>query len=246
MSNPPLHTGSHLPRSSKVLTPSPESIRRLPLLADISDQELSLVLQHIRIEQFPKHEHIIQKGSQPDSLVFLLAGQMQVIDVTEDGREIGLRMLVPGDFFGELSIISGKPRTASVISLTSVVAAFLPRSTALHLFSHSPSIANKMMKILAEKITKDSELRSMLSIQNSSKRVYALLESLITRRVSGEAVIENPPTHQKISIMVNTSRETVTRALNHLKRMGIIEKSGTAIFVVNSDALRALMRDTHE
>lgn len=216
------------------------------MLSEISDSEMSMVQNSLHIEQFSKHECIIQKGSHPDSLLFLLAGQIQVVDVTEDGREIGLRMLSPGNFFGELSIISGNPRTASVVSLTSVVVAFLPRNQALHLFSHSPSIANKMIRMLAEKITKDSELRSMLSIQNASKRVYVLLESLITSRISGAAVIENPPTHQKISIMVNTSRETVTRALNNLKRHGIIEKRANVIVILNPDALHHLLQDTHE
>jgi CRP-like cAMP-binding protein len=205
---------------------------------------MALVLKDLRVEQFSRRENILQKGSFPDSLLFLLVGQMQVVDVTEDGREIGLRILSPGNFFGEIAVITGSPRTASVVSITNVVVAFMPRELALLLFSHSPSIANKMIHMLAEKIAKDSELRGMLSIQNASKRVFALLESLKTSRVSGEVVIERLPTHQEIAIMVNTSRETVTRALIHLGQLGIIKKSAHSVTILKPDALHQLLQNT--
>jgi CRP-like cAMP-binding protein len=46
---------------------------------------------------------VLHKGGSGDGLLFLLSGQLQVIDITEDGRAIGLRMLAPGDFFGEIA-----------------------------------------------------------------------------------------------------------------------------------------------
>jgi len=242
--NKKINSESHLPSSSKILRPTAESVRKIPLLSDITDIEIQPVLKELRIEQFPRRENIIKKGSLPDSLLFLLAGQMQVVDITEDGREVGLRILTPGDFFGEIAVITGSPRTASVISLTNVVVAFMPRNLALHLFSHSPSIANKMIKLLAEKIAQDSELRGVLSIQHASKRVFALLQSMKSTRISGEDVIERLPTHQEIAIMVNTSRETVTRALIQLSRQGIIIKNSHTVTITKPAELLELSKDS--
>jgi len=166
------------PQGSNLGKLTRETIRRIPLLSEISEEEVALVLRELRITQYPRRETIIQKGSAPDSLLFLIAGQLQVIDVTENGREVGLRILSPGEFFGEIAVINGCPRTAFVVALTNVIVAFLPRTTALHLFSHSPSIANKMMGMLANKIQKDSEFRALLSIQNSSKRVCTLTSTM--------------------------------------------------------------------
>jgi CRP-like cAMP-binding protein len=234
---------SGLPQACKLVKVTRETILRIPLLSEISEEEVALVLRELRISQFHRREMIIQKGSAPDSLLFLLAGQLQVIDVTESGKEIGLRILHPGDFFGEIAVINGGPRTAYVVALSQVLVAFLPRATALHLFTHSPSIARKLMLLLAEKIQKDSEFRALLSIQNSSKRVCSLLQTLTTRLNSGEQVIERIPTHQEIAIMINTSRETVTRTLLSLAQRGVIQKDSRRLIIRNPAALQQIAQD---
>jgi CRP/FNR family cyclic AMP-dependent transcriptional regulator len=118
---------------------------------------------------------VLHKGGSGDGLLFLLSGQLQVVDITEDGRAIGLRMLAPGDFFGEIALINNSTRSASVVALTDVLVAFLPAPTAMHLFSHSPSVAKQMLQHLAQKIQRDSEFRALLSINNTTKRIYNYL-----------------------------------------------------------------------
>lgn len=221
-----------------------QTLRNIPLLAGMSDEECALLLKELTAEEFPRRETIIRKGSPPESLLFLISGQLQVIDITEDGREVGLRILSPGDFFGEIAIITGGPRTAFVVSLTSAVVAFLPRSLALHLFANSPSIANKMMQLLADKISKDSELRSLLSIQNARRRVFALLDSLITKRITGEKIIERLPTHHEMALMVNTSRETVTRALLSLSQQGVIVRKSHTVVILDHKVLKQLTQES--
>jgi CRP-like cAMP-binding protein len=187
----------------------------------------------------------LQKGGAGDSLLFLLTGQLQVIDVTEDGRAIGLRMLAPGDFFGEIAVINGSTRSASVVALTPVLVAFLPRTTALHLFLHSPSVANHMLRHLAEKVQRDSEFRALLSIHNTSRRVYNFLELFRQQKPDNSIVVENLPTHQDIAIMINTSRETVTRAILTLVQQGIVEKDAQhRLIILKPDALQKLIQGT--
>ncbi|WP_338845955.1 Crp/Fnr family transcriptional regulator [Massilia sp. W12] len=206
-------------------------LRRIPLLADLSDEEIVRVKTDLRIRQYAKREVVLQKGGSGDALLFLLAGQLQVIDVTEDGRAIGLRMLNPGDFFGEIAVINNSTRSASVVAMSEVLVAFLPAPTALHLFSHSPSVANLMLRHLAQKIQRDSEFRALLSINNISKRIYTYLSLLKQTLPDGREVIENMPTHQDVANMVNTSRESVTRALAVLLQQGIVEKQAHRLLI---------------
>jgi CRP/FNR family cyclic AMP-dependent transcriptional regulator len=216
-------------------------LRKIPLLANLSEEDMLRVRADIRIRQYNKRDVVLQKGATGDSLLFLLTGQLQVIDVTEDGRAIGLRMLAPGDFFGEIAVINGSMRSASVVALTPVLVALLPRATALHLFSHSPSVANQMLRFLAEKVQRDSEFRALLSIHNTSKRIYTFLELLKEKKPGDEGeVVENLPTHQDIANMINTSRETVTRTLLTLVQQGIIKKGTHRLIIVNPEALQKL------
>ncbi|SHN42613.1 cAMP-binding domain of CRP or a regulatory subunit of cAMP-dependent protein kinases [Duganella sacchari] len=218
-------------------------LRRIPLLAGLSDEEVQRLKPELRFRQYNKRDIVLQKGAAGDGLLFLLSGQLQVIDVTEDGRAIGLRMLAPGDFFGEIAVINGSQRTASVVAMSSVLVAFLPAPAALHLFSHSPSVANLMLRHLAAKIQRDSEFRSLLSINNTSRRIYTYLVQMKTapEQPGDPEVVKNLPTHQDIANMINTSRETVTRALAALVQQGIIQKVNQELRIVDPQGLQKLV-----
>jgi len=220
-------------------------LRKIPLLANLTDSEMEMVKKDLRIRRYGRREVVLQKGGRGDSLLFLLSGQLQVVDITEDGRAIGLRILAPGEFFGEIAVINNSTRSASVVALSEVLVAFLPSTTALHLFSHSPSVANQMLRHLAQKIHHDSRFRALLSIHNTSKRIYSFLVLLKQKQEGQEGnveVVENLPTHQDIANMVNTSRETVTRALLTLTQQGIIQKDSHRLIIIKPEALQKLVQ----
>ncbi|SFL48865.1 Crp/Fnr family transcriptional regulator [Rugamonas rubra] len=216
-------------------------LRKIPLLADLSDEEIVAVKAELRIRQYAKREVVLHKGGSGDGLLFLLSGQLQVIDVTEDGRAVGLRMLAPGDFFGEIALINGTTRSASVVAMSEVLVAFLPAPLAMRLFSHSPSVAKQMLQHLAQKIQRDSEFRALLSINNTSRRIYTFLV-LMQKRLPDGTVVDNLPTHQDIANMINTSRETVTRALLTLVQQGIVQKEPHRLVIKNPEALQKLVQ----
>ena len=223
------------------------NLRKIPLLAGLSDDEMRRVNAEIRIRHFNKREVVLHKGGSGDALLFLLSGQLQVIDVTEDGRAIGLRMLMPGDFFGEIALINNSTRSASVVAMTDVLVGFLPAPTAMHLFAHSPSVARHMLKHLAQKIQRDSELRALLSINNTAKRIYTYLlqmQKAQSQEPGAPTVVENLPTHQDIANMVNTSRETVTRALLTLTQLGIAQKDAHRLIIRDPEGLKKLAHGT--
>lgn len=215
-------------------------LRKIPLLAELTEEEMARVKSEIRIRQYAKREVVLHKGGGGDSLLFLLSGQLQVVDITEDGRAVGLRTLVPGDFFGEIALITGTTRSASVIAPCPVLVALLPVNTALHLFSHSPSVAKYMLRYLAQKIQRDSEFRSLLSIHNTAKRIYNFLILMKQKKPDNIEVVENLPTHQDIANMMNTSRETVTRAILALVNQGIVKKEPSRLIIINPQELQKL------
>lgn len=216
-------------------------LRKIPLLADLSDEDVAKVKDELRFRYFSKRAVVLHKGGTGDALLFLLSGQLQVIDVTEDGRAVGLRMLAAGDFFGEIALINGSTRSASVVAMSEVLVAFLPAATAMHLFSHSPSVARKMLGHLAQKIQRDSEFRALLSINNTTRRIYTYIGLMQhTEDQDGRRVVENLPTHQDIANMINTSRETVTRALLVLAQQGIVQKDAHRLLILDPDALQRL------
>ncbi|TFW30247.1 Crp/Fnr family transcriptional regulator [Massilia arenosa] len=235
-----------LPADSGTAAPTPQQVevqvhlRKIPLLANLSEEEMKLVKGELRFREYARRDIVLQKGGTGDALLFCITGSLQVIDITEDGRAIGLRILQPGDFFGEIAVITGSIRSASVVALTPCLVALLPRATALHLFSHSPSVANQMLKFLAEKVQRDSQFRALLSIHNTAKRIVSYIDLMKKEKEGEGAVVENLPTHQDIANMINTSRETVTRTLLMLAQQGIIKKGTHQLIIIKPDELKKL------
>lgn len=213
-------------------------LNKIPLLQGLDEMALKYVAGVLQVRTVDRGYHILHKGSVGDYLLFLLSGRLQAVDITEDGREIGLSFLEAGDYFGELSIIDGLPRSASVIACEPSMYAFLPRLQALELIHNNPLVAERVLKRFAASIRRASNFRTILGIPNAFQRVYALLDYLAQKSCGGLVVIERLPSQREISIMVNTSRETVSRAIQVLVQRGVVEKDMRRLIVRQPDVLR--------
>lgn len=229
----PLAAGQKRPR--QVIT---IHLNKLPLLQGVDQATLKKMARVLQVRTANRGQPILHKGDEGGHLLFLLSGRLQAVDITEDGREIGLSFLMAGDYFGELSVIDGEPRSATVVACEPSMYALLPRAEALALMHNNPLVAERMFKRLALGIRRASNFRTILGIPNAFQRVYALLDYLARTSPGGLVVIERLPTQQEISIMVNTSRETVSRALNILIQRGVVEKDMKRLIVRQPDALR--------
>lgn len=197
----------------------------------------------LQLRHVERGQHVLHKGSIGDHLLFLLSGRLQAVDMTEDGREIGLSFLTAGDYFGELSIIDGLPRSASVVACEPSLIALLPRTQALALIYNTPLVAERVLKRMAMSIRSASSYRTILGIPNAFQRVFALLNQFAKIAPGGLVVIEKMPTQQEIAIMVNTSRETVSRAIHILIQKGIVEKDMRRLIVRQPEALHKAVSD---
>lgn len=218
-------------------------LSKLPLLAGVDAAVIQKMAQVLQVRTAARGQPILHKGGPGDHLLFLLSGRLQASDITEDGREVGLSFLMAGDYFGELSVIDGLPRSATVVAIEPSTYALLPRAQALELMHTNPLVAERMFKRLALGIRRASTYRMILGIPNAFRRVYALLDYLAREHPGGLVVVDQLPTQQEISIMVNTSRETVSRAIHALIDRGVVEKDLRRLIVRQPDVLRRELID---
>jgi CRP-like cAMP-binding protein len=221
---------------------------KVPLLRDLSSDVFDELNRTIQVNDVVRGQIIIKKGSKNDSFYFLLKGRLQAVDLTEDGREVGLNFLTNGDYFGELSVIDGLPRSATVVAMEDSLIASLSRAHALDLIYKNPTVVAILLKKLAESIRHASDYRGILAIPNAFQRVFALLNTMLHVAPGGLCVIDNMPTQREIAIMVNTSRETVSRALNFLFKEAIAEKDLRRLIIrkpneLNNIGLNKLVKD---
>jgi CRP-like cAMP-binding protein len=217
------------------------------LLRNLDDELIAEISRHIRYRRFTKREFVVRKGEAGTSLLMLISGRLQVIALSEDGREIGLDFVEPNDYFGELSIIDGGPRSASVIATTEAVVGFLPKVHARTLFYHNPTVIEALLQRLCNTIRQASNYRSLLGLTRAYARVYSVLEAAVARNTTSDLpTIESLPNQHAIAIMANVSRETVSRALKALLEAGVVAKESRRLTVLDAPMLARLARGEAE
>ncbi|MGQ9867206.1 MAG: cyclic nucleotide-binding domain-containing protein [Pseudanabaenaceae cyanobacterium] len=124
------------------------SLQRVPYFAELSPADLlELTQQGFRRVVLPQ-EFLCQEGDVGSSLYIILAGQAEVLSCR---RQMRLAMLEPGDFFGEIALLTGRLRVASVRALTEVKCFVAPREYLQYLLTKHPSLASYLAKVLAER-----------------------------------------------------------------------------------------------
>lgn len=181
--------------------------------------------------QYARREVVFGKEQSRFELGFLLDGRLQGVDFTIDGRGVGLYFVEPGDYFGELSIIDGQRPAEHVVAAAKSTAAFLDAPTAHRLIVENPDLARAVMTRLAARVRAAAAQRTLLALPNPFQRLCLQLV-LLTRQVSpDQACLDPAPTHQELAMMINASRETVTRAFQALMLREAIRRDGNRLLL---------------
>lgn len=214
---------------------TPQLLSSFPILRPLPEAVLSALAQHCSIRKFIRRGVVLQAGQREEQICFLFEGRLQGVDFTIDGREVGLYFIEPGDFCGELGLFDSGPQPEFVIALTSAVTVFMPKDAMREVMLKYPGVINVLGAKMAARIRQMTFQRSLLGLPNITQRVCCQLWILVPERDKGAletSAILNPPTHLEIAIMLNISRETVTRVFQTLQNRQIVKRDGPATLLV--------------
>ena len=154
--------------------------------------------------------------------------------LSEGGKEIILSILGDGDFFGEMSLLDGEPRSATVIAMKDSTMLVIQRNDFLKQLKQNPTIATGVLSEMSRRIRRADQRIGNLILLDVFGRVARFLLDLAKRegvRYDDGILIERRPTQQDIASMIGASRETVSRVLNELNRRGLISISGKSVMI---------------
>ncbi len=211
---------------------------RFPLLAELPDVLLTGLASQMSERQFARREMVVSKDQPFYALGFLIDGRLQGVDFTVDGRGVGLYFVDPGDFFSELSVVDGQRPAEHVIAAAKSTVLFLEGDAARSLIFDNPIVAQRVMTRLAARVREVMAQRTLLGLPNPSQRLCVQLLQLARPNVRGVLVADPAPTHQELAIMINSSRETVTRAFQALALKEAIQRDGSALILLRPDLLQ--------
>jgi len=218
-------------------------LKNFALLQPLPDELLEQLGQQSKLIEVPRRKVVMEKNQTAHSLGLLVDGRLQGIDITLDGREAGLYFIKPNDFFGELSVIDQQPATEFVIALTTSRFVMIPSTTIRQLIEKSPQIATIINQRLAQRLRESMQQRTLLTMPSPIQRVCAQLIQMTLKNPSGQQIVVYAPTHQEIAIMINTTRETVTRVFQKLQKNGTIIREGNSLHIKNIEQLSQLAKE---
>jgi len=209
-------------------------LKRVPIFSQLNDDELEKIRNLCVTQHYEKDRIILIEEESGNTLFIIQKGRVKVSRMSDDGREVILSILERGEFFGELSLIDGKARSASVTAIEDSEVLMLRRGDFMGLLEEHPQIAISLLKELAGRIRKsDTQIKS-LSLQDAMGRVASALLLLAEEAgviKQGRVVIHKIPLQQDLANMAGTSRETISRVFRHLEEEKLMEREGRKVII---------------
>lgn len=213
-------------------------LKKVPLFSDLSEAELARFAEVTREREYPKNSVILFEDDPGDALYIVSTGQVKVVLIGEDGREVILSVLGDGDFFGEMALIDDEPRSAHVIAMRDSQLLVLRRDDFQAQLVAQPKIGLKLLRVLVQRLRRADEKIGGLVLLDVNGRVARLLLDMADE--GGGPKITRRLTHHTIAQMIGSSRETVSRAMRELVDRGLIEVTRREISIRNREGLGLL------
>lgn len=190
------------------------------LCSTISEDDKLFLQAHGFVRSYKKGDVIIHKGDVAQSFYFVMSGRVDIYIEDKTGRAL-LRRLGPDEFFGELALLTGGQRTASVSAAEDGKFMVVRKRDFKACLLTRPSLALSMIPYFISMITFLTERVGSLALHDVYGRIVLELNRLAVD-LNGERVIEGRWTHAKIAELIGAQRETVTKIMVELKRLGYV------------------------
>jgi CRP/FNR family cyclic AMP-dependent transcriptional regulator len=217
------------------------ALQQTAILGELHDSALRELAQVCLQRTYRRGQFLWYEGDSGDYLVVIVRGLVKVTVTSPRGDEMLLVTLGPSEVVGELSVIDGGARSASVVALTPTTGIVIGRAPLIALMQRSPELLDVLLRSMGALVRRLTERATDLVFLDLAARVAKLLLREAERR-SGEqqqgALVDLGLTQTELAQMVGASRPAVNRVLQSLAARGLISINGHEIIINNLTALR--------
>lgn len=178
-------------------------------------------------KRFLENEVIIEQSSSSDAAYIIIRGSVKVYRLSEDGEEIGIALLGPGDIIGEMALIDHELRSAFVQAIQVTVTLCINSHEFTKLIIDHPTIALSLLKSLSKRIRQANDHVEEITTENLFQRTQKTLE--ILQKYFPDKIITL--SHEELALIIGATRARVTEHLNRLEKEGKITLSHRSIVI---------------
>ncbi len=217
--------------------------RKVPIFASLNDEELRKIVSLVIQKKYSKGSMICREGEPLDNLLLINKGKVKIFRNSAEGKEQILYILAEGDFFGERNLfLKQKLAEYNAETMEDTLICMVTRQDCQQLLLQYPAIGIKIMEELCERLDKMENLLSSISPRETNSRICLMLAEFRNKygktQPDGTIVIDLPINREEMANYIGVTRETISRKLNALKEMGIIDLIGNKkLLIINEKAL---------
>ena len=205
--------------SAAMSTPAIKTrVATVPLFSSLSSPELDRLASGCRSVTFRRGTRIFEEGSLADCCYLLVDGRAKVVLDSEDGSEVLLGDVFPGDLVGEVALLDGSTRSAALVATVPSLFIVIPAGV-FHQLRANPAFEKGLVARVMSTLRKSTDHVRRVSSGSALVRVAGCLVHIATRegKREGKLVIIPKKPHHELAGMAGCTRETVSRALSALK-----------------------------
>ena len=208
------------------------------LFASCSEDELAAIILHGTLQSFAKGNQIVRQGDEGSSLIILLTGTARISMVSSNGREIVLDYAEPGSVIGEIALLDGGERTASVTALEPVTGLRLSRSAFETIIAQHSGMALRILRELARRLRQANSTIESDRAYASGPRLARFLQRLsLNGDGAGEGRLRLDLSQSELGMFAGMSREQINRQLSAWADTGIVALEAGKIKILDSTLL---------
>ena len=217
-----------------------EYLKKIPLFGHLKDSQLKEIATRCRNVHYKKGDVIFHKTDLSTDLYIVNSGKLNAVLADEDGGEMVIAQFEKGAFFGELSLLDGKGRSATIVADKDSELAVLKQDVFLDLIYKNPQIAVELMTTLVDRLRKaDAMIESLAFLEVGERLVRTLLEAAAGENPSAAGYLKTGKlTHKELASRIGCSREAVSKCLKVLSGKGIVKESEGSILIARNALVR--------
>jgi CRP/FNR family cyclic AMP-dependent transcriptional regulator len=193
-------------------------------------------------KEFPKGTVLFHEGEPGKDMFVLQSGKISISKKVRDVEKV-LAVLGPGEFFGEMAIISNKPRNATATVMEDAKLLVIDPKTFEAMIRGNAEIAVRMIKKLAERLSEaDAQIENLLLSDPASRVVHQVLQVCQTRGRPMEEGIEVDFPIRELPRQIGVGEPAIRHMLDRLERAGLIERSGDRLTVYDTARLHDFLQ----
>ena len=210
------------------------------LLATLDENALDTLLAVASERSFASGQVIFQKGDPGTSMMAVLSGRVRIGAYSEDGREIILNMVDPGQLFGEIALLDGKERSADATAMGKTELLILDRRDFLPFLEKNPKSAVKLIEVLCSRLRRTSEMVESIAFLDFAARLARLLVQMSEhygKDTEAGLLIDIRISQADLGNLIASTRESVNRQLSAWTQEGVIAVEQGKITILDQETL---------